>query len=156
MTDQSIANLPSTLPAVMQTIQQCAANLAGTTPYYTVPSRQIPRRKNPEQRLSPEVCASGYYSSFVLLEAISVGVTVAISTKRDQIFASIIAKCAARTNMVHLKAFRGSAILAAPAIPLKDITAKLAVGIWVQTKPRFALSNRFHAVFSACRRNSTF
>ncbi len=38
-TDQSIPNLPSTLPAVQQTIQQCAANLAGTTPY-SVPSTQ--------------------------------------------------------------------------------------------------------------------
>jgi phospholipase C len=38
-TDQSIPNLPSTLPAVPQAIVQCAANLAGTTPY-TVPSPQ--------------------------------------------------------------------------------------------------------------------
>jgi phospholipase C len=37
--DQSIPNLPSTLPAIPQVIQQCAANLAGTTPY-TVPSPQ--------------------------------------------------------------------------------------------------------------------
>ena len=38
-TDQSVPNLPSTVPAVQQAIQQCAANLAGTTPY-TVPSTQ--------------------------------------------------------------------------------------------------------------------
>lgn len=37
--DQSIPNLPSTLPAVPQVIQQCIANLAGTTPY-TAPSTQ--------------------------------------------------------------------------------------------------------------------
>jgi phospholipase C len=37
--DPSIPNLPFTLPAIPQTIQQCAANLAGTTPY-TVPSTQ--------------------------------------------------------------------------------------------------------------------
>ncbi len=37
--DQSIPNLPATLPGVLQAIQQCAANLAGTTPY-TVPSTQ--------------------------------------------------------------------------------------------------------------------
>src|SRR6201997_1615733 len=37
--DQSIPNLPSTFPAIQQVIQQCAANLAGTTPY-TVPSPQ--------------------------------------------------------------------------------------------------------------------
>jgi phospholipase C len=37
--DPSIPNLPSPLPAIPQIIQQCAANLAGTTPY-TVPSTQ--------------------------------------------------------------------------------------------------------------------
>ncbi len=37
--DQSIPNLPPTLPAIPQAIVQCAANLAGTTPY-TVPSPQ--------------------------------------------------------------------------------------------------------------------
>src|SRR6201988_5415274 len=37
--DQSIPSLPSTLPALQQVIQQCANNLAGTTPY-TVPSSQ--------------------------------------------------------------------------------------------------------------------
>jgi phospholipase C len=38
-TDQSIPDLPSTLPGVPQAIQQCAANLAGTTSY-SVPSTQ--------------------------------------------------------------------------------------------------------------------
>jgi phospholipase C len=37
--DQSIPNLPSTFPAVQPAILQCAANLAGTTPY-TVPGTQ--------------------------------------------------------------------------------------------------------------------
>jgi len=37
--DPSIPNLPSTLPAVAQAIQQCIVNLAGTTPY-PVPSTQ--------------------------------------------------------------------------------------------------------------------
>jgi phospholipase C len=37
--DQSIPNLPSTLQAVQQEIQECVANLAGTTPY-TVPTTQ--------------------------------------------------------------------------------------------------------------------
>jgi phospholipase C len=37
--DYSIPNLPSTLPAVQQVIQECIANLAGTIPY-TVPTTQ--------------------------------------------------------------------------------------------------------------------
>jgi phospholipase C len=38
--DQSIPNLPSTIPPVAQIIQECTNNLAGFTPY-TVPSPQI-------------------------------------------------------------------------------------------------------------------
>ena len=81
---------------------------------------------------------------------------MAARAESNQIFCSIIAKRSARTNMVHLKAFRGSAILASPAISLQHIDAKLAIGIWVDSKPRLSLPNRFHAVFSTCRRNSIF
>jgi phospholipase C len=38
--DQSIPNLPATLPGVSQAIQECANNLAGFTPY-TVPATQV-------------------------------------------------------------------------------------------------------------------
>jgi len=38
--DQSVPSLPSTLPAISQIIQECRANLAGTT-VYPVPSQQI-------------------------------------------------------------------------------------------------------------------
>jgi len=37
--DTSIPNLPSSIPAVQQVIQECVANLAGTTPY-TLPTTQ--------------------------------------------------------------------------------------------------------------------
>jgi phospholipase C len=37
--DTSIPNLPATIPAVAQTIQECANNLAGFTPY-TLPATQ--------------------------------------------------------------------------------------------------------------------
>ena len=37
--DSSIPTLPSTIPPIQQAIQQCAANLAGTTPY-SVPTTQ--------------------------------------------------------------------------------------------------------------------
>jgi phospholipase C len=44
--DQSIPNLPSTLPAVQQAIQQCAANLAGTTPYTTPSVQTVPTQES--------------------------------------------------------------------------------------------------------------
>jgi hypothetical protein len=55
--------------------------------------------------------------------------TVTIGAKSNQVFGSIIAKSAARTNMVHLKAFRGSTILASPSISLQHIGTKLVIGI---------------------------
>jgi hypothetical protein len=63
------------------------------------------------------------------------GLTVTIGAKSNQIFGSIIAKRPARTNMVYLKAFRGSAILASPTISLQHIDTKLAIRIRVESKP---------------------
>jgi hypothetical protein len=65
--------------------------------------------------------------------------TVAISAERDQIFVCVIAKRTPRTNVVHLEAFRGSAVLASPSIPLEDIAVKLAVGILLEPYPRLSL-----------------
>ena len=54
--DQSIPNLPSTLPGLQQAIQQCEANLAGTTPY-TVPSPQtIPTQESGTATRPSGVC----------------------------------------------------------------------------------------------------
>jgi phospholipase C len=55
-TDQSIPNLPSTLPGDQQAIQQCAANLTGTTPY-TVPSTQtVPTQESGTATRPSGVC----------------------------------------------------------------------------------------------------
>jgi phospholipase C len=54
--DQSIPNLPSTLPPIQQAIQQCAANLAGTTPY-PVPSIQtVPTQESGTATRPSGVC----------------------------------------------------------------------------------------------------
>ena len=44
--NQSIPNLPSTLPAIQQIIQQCAANLAGTTSSAVPSTQAIPSQEN--------------------------------------------------------------------------------------------------------------
>jgi phospholipase C len=44
--DQSIPTLPFTLPAVEQAIQQCAANLGGTTPYTTPSVQTVPGQES--------------------------------------------------------------------------------------------------------------
>jgi phospholipase C len=43
--DQSVPNLPSTLPAIPQIIQQCIANLAGTTPYPVPNPQSLPSQE---------------------------------------------------------------------------------------------------------------
>ncbi|HEY1484412.1 MAG TPA: alkaline phosphatase family protein [Candidatus Acidoferrum sp.] len=40
--NQSIPNLPSTIPAIQSVIQQCVANLAGTTPYNVPATQALP------------------------------------------------------------------------------------------------------------------
>jgi phospholipase C len=55
--NQSIPNLPSTVDAIPQIIQECAANLAGTTPY-TVPSPQVAATQETGSALKPSgVCS---------------------------------------------------------------------------------------------------
>jgi phospholipase C len=44
--DQSIPNLPSTLPAVQQVIQECVTNLAGTTAYPVPATQALPTQES--------------------------------------------------------------------------------------------------------------
>jgi phospholipase C len=54
--DKSVPSLPATVPAIQQVIQQCAANLAGTTPY-SVPSPQTAPTQEPGTASKPSgVC----------------------------------------------------------------------------------------------------
>jgi phospholipase C len=50
--DQSIPDLPSTLPAIPQILTECAANLAGTTPYQ-VPNPQGSPTQEPGTAVRP-------------------------------------------------------------------------------------------------------
>jgi phospholipase C len=54
--DQSIPNLPSTLPAVQQVIQQCVANLAGTTPYAVPTTQTVPTQESGTATRPSGVC----------------------------------------------------------------------------------------------------
>src|SRR5215471_3546484 len=44
--DTSIPNLPSTIPAVQEVIQECIANLAGTTPYPVPTTQTMPTQES--------------------------------------------------------------------------------------------------------------
>jgi hypothetical protein len=81
---------------------------------------------------------------------------MAVSAHGNQVVANIVTQQAARVNVVDVESIGASAILASPAVPLQHIVTKLEVGIRVESKPWLSLPNRFHAVFSTCRRNSIF
>src|SRR5579863_1787367 len=54
--DQSLPNLPSTLPALQQVIQQCAATLAGTTPYVVPNPQALPTQESGTPTRPSGVC----------------------------------------------------------------------------------------------------
>ena len=66
------------------------------------------------------------------LEAVSVDVTVAISTERDQIFICVITQSASRANGVDLESIGTTAILASPSVAPEHFGVEFAIRIWVQ------------------------
>ena len=66
------------------------------------------------------------------LEAVSVDVTVAISTERDQIFICVITQSASRANVVDLESIGTTAILASPSVAPEHFGVEFAIRIWVQ------------------------
>jgi hypothetical protein len=70
------------------------------------------------------------------LEAPAVGVIVAISTERDQIFVYVVTQPASRAHVVDLKTIGTAAVLASPAVTLQHFDAEFAIGIFVEPKPR--------------------
>jgi hypothetical protein len=64
------------------------------------------------------------------------GVTVAISTERDQVFVSVVTQSASRANVMDLKTIGTAAVLASPAITFQHFDTEFAIGIWVQPNSR--------------------
>ena len=75
--------------------------------------------QTPSQTVGPGIFGGHQWVLFLIrFVSASVGVTVAIGAKGNQVFGSIVAKGTARTNMMHLEAFRSSATLASPSVSL--------------------------------------
>lgn len=53
------------------------------------------------------------------LEATAMGITVAISTERDQVLVSVVTQSASRANVVNLETIGTTAVLASPAVTLQ-------------------------------------
>jgi hypothetical protein len=64
------------------------------------------------------------------------GITVAISTERDQVFVHVVTQSASRANVVDLEVIGSSAVLASPSITFQHVDAKFAIRIRVQPKSR--------------------
>jgi hypothetical protein len=72
------------------------------------------------------------------------GITVAISAERDQVFVNVITQPAPRANMVDLETIGTAAVLASPAVTLEHLGAEFAIRMWVQPKPRSPWSKISH------------
>jgi hypothetical protein len=90
------------------------------------------------------------------VETVSVDVTVAISTKGDQIFVYIVAQTASRANMVDLETIGTAAVLASPSITFQHFNAKFAIRICVEPKSRSSRLEIIHRTLSICFTNSVF
>jgi len=64
------------------------------------------------------------------------GITVAFSAERDQIFVSVVTQSASRANVVDLETIGTAAVLASPAVTLQHFSAEFAIRIWLQPKSR--------------------
>ena len=70
-----------------------------------------------------------------VVDASAMGITVAFSAERDQIFVSVVTQSASRANVVDLETIGTAAVLASPAVTLEHFGAEFAIRIWVQPKP---------------------
>jgi hypothetical protein len=64
------------------------------------------------------------------------GVTVAISAERDQIFVCVVTQPVSRVDVVDLETIGTAAVLASPAITLQDFAVEFAIRICVEPKSR--------------------
>jgi hypothetical protein len=71
-------------------------------------------------------------------------VTVAISTKRDQIFVCVVTQLAPRAEVVNLETIRTTAVLTSPAVTFQHIGAEFAIRIWAEPKSRSPWSEITH------------
>ena len=84
------------------------------------------------------------------------GITMAISTERDQVLVSVVAQSASGANVVELEVIGSTAALASPAITFQNFDAKFAVRICVQPKSRSPRLEIIHRTLSICSTNSIF
>jgi hypothetical protein len=64
------------------------------------------------------------------------GVTVAISAERDQIFVCVVTQPVSRVDVVDLETIGTAAVLASPAITLQHFAVEFAIRICVEPKSR--------------------
>ncbi len=62
------------------------------------------------------------------------GITVAISAERDEIFVSVVTQSASRANVVNLEMIGSPAVLASPSIAFQHFDAKFAIRICAEPK----------------------
>jgi hypothetical protein len=84
------------------------------------------------------------------------GITVAISAERDQVFPQVVTQVASRENVMDLKVIGGPTVLTSPSIALQHFDAKFAIRICVEPKSRSSRLEIIHRSLSICCTNSIF
>jgi hypothetical protein len=92
------------------------------------------RRDRPRDRRCRHLCCP----------TTAMGITVAISTERDQVFVCVVTQSTSRANVVDLETIGTAAILASPSITFQHFDAKFAIRICVEPKSRSPWSEITH------------
>jgi hypothetical protein len=76
--------------------------------------------------------------------------------ERDQIFALIISKSAARADVMHLEIDRAAAVLASPPVPLEHLSSKFVVCFSIESQARPPWAQQGHEAFCSPWRKLIF
>ncbi len=81
------------------------------------------------------------------------GILVTFYAEGDEVLLGVVAESAPGVDVVDLEVGRAAAVLAAPAIALQHLFAKLVVGFRVEAEPGAAREQASHEAFLSCSKN---
>ncbi len=91
-----------------------------------------------------------------LISLCGVDKLVAADAERNQILLGVVSQSAAWVDVVYVEISKEPAALAAPSVPLQDLSAQSSVGFRLEPLPRAFWSERHHEAFPICSRKCCF
>ncbi len=80
--------------------------------------------------------------------------SMTLGAEGDEVLLGVVSELASWVDVVDLEVGTTAAVLAAPAIALQHLLAKVAVGLRVEAEPGAAREQASHEAFLSCSRNS--